>query len=68
MLTDRIVAPLAGLLTLGSDPARFQTEPPACYRTSRQRPGPDLHRQATTSLRTRRTLMHYATMSPPVLL
>jgi hypothetical protein len=33
--TDRTVAPLAGLLTLGSDPARFQTEPPACYRASR---------------------------------
>jgi len=24
--------PLEGLLTLGFDPARFQTEPPACYR------------------------------------
>src|SRR6266498_4620944 len=27
---DRSVAPPAGLLTLGSDPARLQTEPPAC--------------------------------------
>ena len=41
--------PLTGLLTLGSDPARFQTEPPACYRASWQLPGPDSHRQATTS-------------------
>jgi len=33
--TDRIVAPpFTGLLTLGFDPARFQTEPPACYRAS----------------------------------
>jgi len=39
-------------LTLGSGPARFQTEPPACYRASWQLPGPDLHRQATTSLQT----------------
>src|SRR2546429_7454337 len=49
--------PLTGLLTLGSGPARFQTEPPACYRASRQLPGPDFHRQATTSLRTRRNTM-----------
>src|SRR4029453_774848 len=27
--TDRSVAPPTGLLTLGFDPARFQTEPPA---------------------------------------
>jgi hypothetical protein len=39
-------------LTLGSDLARFQAEPPACYRASWQLPGPDFHRQATTSLRT----------------
>jgi len=38
------------LSTLGFDPARFQTEPPACYRASWQLPGPDFHRQATTSL------------------
>jgi len=38
-------------LTLGFDPARFQAKPPACYRTSWQLPGPDFHRQATTSLR-----------------
>ena len=38
-------------MTLGFDPTRFQTEPPACYRASWQLPGPDFHRQATTSLR-----------------
>jgi hypothetical protein len=54
---DRIVAPPTGLLTLGSDPARFPAEPPACYRASWQLPGPDFHRQATTSLRTRRNTM-----------
>ena len=54
--TDRIVAPpLSGLLTLGFDPARFQTKPPACYRAPWRLPGPDFHRQATTSLRTRST-------------
>src|SRR5450755_2696762 len=54
--TDRIVAPpVTGLLTLGSDPARFPAEPPACYRASWQLPGPDSHRQATTSLRTARS-------------
>ena len=50
-------SPFTGLLTLGSDPARFQTEPPACYRASWQLPGPDFHRQATTSLQTRRNTM-----------
>jgi hypothetical protein len=48
--TDRSVAPPKGLLTLGFDPTRFQTEPPACYRASWQLPGPDSHRQATTSI------------------
>jgi hypothetical protein len=46
---------LTGLLTLGSDLARFQAKPPACYRASWQLPGPDFHRQATTSLRTARS-------------
>jgi len=55
MLRTASSLPLAGLLTLGSDPARFQTKPPASYRASWQLPGPDSHRQATTSLRTRRT-------------
>jgi hypothetical protein len=41
--------PLAGLSTLRFDPARFQTKPAACYQSSWQLPGPDSHRQATTS-------------------
>jgi len=41
--------PLMGLLTLGSDRVPFGTQPPACYRASWQLPGPDSHRQATTS-------------------
>src|ERR1700761_7509646 len=57
MLRTASSLPHTGLLTLGSDPARFQTEPPACYRASWQLPGPDFHRQATTSLRTRRNTM-----------
>ena len=48
---DRSVASPEGLSTLGSALARFQTRPPACYRASWQLPGPDLHRQATTSFR-----------------
>ena len=48
--TDRTLAPPKGLSTLGFDPTRFQTEPPACYRASWQLPGPDSHRQATTSM------------------
>jgi hypothetical protein len=48
--TDRSIAPPQGLSTLGFDPARFQTEPPACYRASWQLPGRDSHPQATTSL------------------
>src|SRR3954453_12836300 len=47
---DRLVAPPEGLLTLGFDPTRFQTKPPACYRASWQLPGPDSHPLATTSL------------------
>jgi hypothetical protein len=38
-------------LTLGFDTGRFPPMPPACYRASWQLPGPDSHRQATTSLR-----------------
>ena len=52
--------PQTGLSTLGSGPARFQTKPPACYRASWQLPGPDSHRQATTSLRTK---IHHGTTS-----
>ena len=68
MLRTALSLPLTGLLTLGSDPARFQTGPPACYRASWQLPGPDFHRQATTSLRTARSTMAYVTVSPPALL
>src|SRR5438876_10294393 len=50
MLRTAQSLPLQGLSTLGSDPARFQTEPPACYRASWQLPGRDSHPQATTSL------------------
>jgi hypothetical protein len=51
-VTDRSVAhPHPGRSTLGFDPARFQTTPPACYRAPWRLPGPDSHRQATTSLR-----------------
>ena len=42
--------PPSGLVTLGFDPVRFQTKPPACYRAPWRLPGPDSHRQATTSL------------------
>lgn len=52
-VTDRSVAhpQNQGCSTLGFDPARFQTRPPACYRAPWRLPGPDFHRQATTSLR-----------------
>ena len=46
---------LQGFRRWASTRTRFQTEPPACYRASWQLPGPDSHRQATTSLRTRRS-------------
>jgi hypothetical protein len=51
MLRTAQSLPHQGLSTLGFDPTRFQTRPPACYRASWQLPGPDSHRQATTSLR-----------------
>jgi hypothetical protein len=51
MLRTARSLPLKGLLTLGFDPTRFQTEPPACYRASWQLPGRDSHPLATTSLR-----------------
>ena len=51
MLRTARLLPLEGLLTLGFDTGRFPPMPPACYRASWQLPGPDLHRQATTSLR-----------------
>ena len=61
-------SPFTGPLTLGSNSARFQTRPPACYRAPWQLPGPDFHRHATTSLRTRRsTVAFHVTVSPPAL-
>jgi hypothetical protein len=39
-----------GCMTLRFDPGRFPPKPAACYRASWQLPGPDLPRQATTSL------------------
>jgi hypothetical protein len=51
MLRTVRLLPLAGLSTLGFDTRRFPLMPPACYRASWQLPGPDLHRQATASLR-----------------
>jgi hypothetical protein len=50
MLRTAQSLPPTGLSTLGFDPTRFPAEPPACYRASWQLPGPDFHRQATTSL------------------
>src|SRR5256884_8609890 len=67
MLRTASSLPLTGLLTLGSDAGRFPPAPPACYRASWQLPGPDFHRQATTSLRTAR-FRCYVTASPPALL
>jgi hypothetical protein len=43
--------PLKGLSTLASGLAHFQARPPACYRAPWRLPGPDFHRQATTSFR-----------------
>jgi hypothetical protein len=52
-----------GCLTLRFDPARFPAKPAACYRASWQRPGPDLPRQATTSLSLKSRSSIYS--SPP---
>src|SRR5437764_4491527 len=49
--SDRSVAPPEGLLTLGFDPARFQTEPPAFYRASWRLPGRDSRPKAATCFR-----------------
>ena len=49
MLRTAQLLPPPWLSTLGFDPTRFQTEPPTCYQASWQLPGPDFHRQATTS-------------------
>ena len=50
MLRTAKLLPPTGLSTLGFDPARFQTKPPACYRASWQLLGRDSHPLATTSL------------------
>jgi hypothetical protein len=50
MLRTAELLPPTGLSTLGFDPTRFQTEPPACYRASWQLLGRDSHPLATTSL------------------
>jgi len=50
MLRTAQLLPPTGLSTLGFDPARYQTEPPACYRASWQLPGRDSHPLAATSL------------------
>ena len=54
--------PLAGLSTLRFDAGRFPPTPTACYRASWQLPGPDSHRQATTSTNSEITYIR----SPPV--
>lgn len=55
--------PRLGRSTLGFDPARFQTKPPACYGATWLLPGPDSHRQATTSLRNERSTTYM--VNPP---
>jgi hypothetical protein len=55
-------------LTLGFDPTRFQTEPPVCYRASWQLPGPDFHRQATTSFTDTKIDYPELIATPPALL
>ena len=42
-------SPFAGPLTLRFDAGRFPPTPAACYRAPWRLPGPDSHRQATTS-------------------
>jgi hypothetical protein len=50
MLRTAKLLPPTGPLTLGFDPTRFQTKPPACYRASWQLLGRDSHPLATTNL------------------
>ncbi len=50
MLQTARLLPPKGLSTLGFDPARFQTEPPACYRAPWRLPGRDSHPLAAASL------------------
>jgi len=48
--------PRTGLSTLRFDTRAFPPAPAACYRAPWRLPGPDSHRQATTSLRRSATL------------
>jgi hypothetical protein len=57
MLRTAQSLPLKGLSTLSFDAGRFPPTLPACYRAIWQLPGPDSHRQATTSLRPKTTYM-----------
>jgi hypothetical protein len=50
---DRSVAPTMWLSTLRFDAGRFPPTPAACYRAPWRLPGPDSHRLADASLRTR---------------
>ena len=67
MLQPVVASPFTGPLTLGFDPDRFQTEPPACYRASWATPtgltpaGDDELANTTISY-------PYFIASPPVLL
>jgi transposase InsO family protein len=49
--TDRCFAPPCRAFDTGLRRRAFPPTPPVCYRASWQLPGPDFHRQATTSLR-----------------
>jgi hypothetical protein len=73
MLRTASSLPLTGLLTLGSDPARFPAEPPACYRAASLLPG--LLAATRTGLPpagddelTNSKIRCYVTASPPALL
>ena len=56
MLQTAQLLPPPWLSTLGFDPARFQTQPPACYRASWQLPGPDSLSRASRALPTPRVM------------
>ena len=58
MLRTVQLLPPEGLLTLGFDAGPFAPTPPACYRAPWQLPGPDSHRQATTSFTMNRSTCH----------
>jgi hypothetical protein len=62
MLRTARSLPPTGLLTLRFDAKRFHLTPAACYRASWQLPGPDFHRQATTSMQQ----LPQAIIRPPV--